>query len=101
MMRKTFTISLIAIAVAVLSISAAPQQAPPAPQPAPQQPSEIGVRITGDSGAQPRYAVPDFVALMPNAAEIAKTLGQVLWDDLNFERELYMIPRDTAATVPL
>ena len=101
MMRKTFTISLIAIAVAVLSISAAPQQAPPAPQPAPQQPSEIGVRITGDSGAQPRYAVPDFVALTPNAAEIAKTLGQVLWDDLNFERELYMIPRDTAATVPL
>ena len=101
MMRKPFTISLVAAVVAVLSISAEPQQPAAPQQPAPQQPSAIGVRVTGDSGAQPRYAVPDFVALTPNAAEIAKTLGQVLWDDLNFERELYMIPRDTAATVPV
>jgi TolB protein len=99
-MRKPLTIAFAAATIAVLSISA--QQPPPPSQPAaPQQPSEIGVRITGDSGAQPRYAVPDFVALTPNAAEIAKTLGQVLWDDLNFEREFYMIPRDTAASVPV
>ena len=99
MMRKPLTISFATAAIAVLSISA---QQPPSSQPAaPQQPSEIGVRITGDSGAQPRYAVPDFVALTPNAADIAKTLGQVLWDDLNFEREFYMIPRDTSATVPV
>ena len=56
--------------------------------------------IGGDSGAPPRFAVPDFVALTPDAAEIAKTVGQVLWDDLNFEREFYLIPRDTYATVP-
>jgi TolB protein len=30
----------------------------------------------------------------------AKTLGQVLWDDLDFEREFYMIPRDTYGSVP-
>jgi TolB protein len=95
MMRKTFTTSIVAALVAVLSISAEPQQ------PAPQQPSAVELRITGDSGAQPRYAVPDFVALTPNAADIAKTLGQVLWDDLNFEREFYMIPRDIAASVPV
>jgi TolB protein len=71
-----------------------------AQQPAPQQPSEIGTVISGDPGTPPRYAVPDFVALTPDAAEAAKTIGAVLWDDLNFEREFYMLPRDTYATVP-
>ena len=56
--------------------------------------------ISGDPGTPPRYAVPDFVALTPESAEIAKTLGLVLWDDLAFEREFYLIPRDTYATVP-
>ncbi len=65
-----------------------------------QQPSEIELVISGDPGTPPRYAVPDFVALTPDAAEVAKTLGQVLWDDLDFEREFYLIPRDTYATVP-
>jgi TolB protein len=89
------------VVVAALAASVlAAQQPPPSQQPAPQQPSEIGVRITGDPGVPPRYAVPDFVALTPSSAETAKMLGQVLWDDLNFEREFYMIPRDTAATVP-
>jgi TolB protein len=89
-----------ALAVGML----AAQQPPPASQqpanPAPQQPTDIGVRITGDPGVPPRYAVPDFVAMTPTAGETAKMLAQVLWDDLNFEREFYMIPRDTAATVP-
>jgi len=75
-----------------------PQQ-PPA-QPATQQPSEVSLVITGDPGTPPRYAVPDFVALTPDMAETAKTIGQVLWDDLNFEREFYMIPRDTYSSIP-
>ena len=79
--------------------AAAGRRQQPAPQP-PQQPSEVGVVISGDPGTPPRYAVPDFVALTPDAAEIAKTIGQVLWDDLNFEREFYLIPRDTYATDP-
>jgi TolB protein len=65
-----------------------------------QQPSEVAVVITGDPGTPPRYAVPDFVALTPEATDIAKTIGQVLWDDLAFEREFYLIPRDTYATIP-
>jgi TolB protein len=76
-----------------------PAQEPPASQ-APQQPSELALVISGDPGTPPRYAVPDFVALNPEAADAAKTIGQVLWDDLNFEREFYMIPRDTYATIP-
>jgi TolB protein len=66
-----------------------------------QQPTDLVVVISSDSaGTPPRYAVPDFVALTPDAADIAKTIGQVLWDDLNFEREFYMIPRDTYGSVP-
>jgi len=38
--------------------------------PAPQQPPEISARITGEPGTAPRYAVPDFIALSPGAAEI-------------------------------
>ena len=59
-----------------------------------QQP-EIELVIGGDGGAPPRYAVPDFVAASPDAAEAARTISQVLWDDLEFEREFYLIPRDT------
>ena len=66
-----------------------------------QQPSDIAVVISGDPGTPPRYAVPDFVALTPDIADVAKVLGQVLWDDLNFEREFYLIPRDTYASIPV
>jgi len=64
-----------------------------------QQP-EIELVIGGDGGAPPRYAVPDFIALSPDAAEAARTISQVLWDDLAFEREFYLIPRDTYSSVP-
>src|SRR4026209_2415186 len=64
-----------------------------------QQP-EIELVIGGATRTPPRYAVPDFVALSPDGGDIAKTIGQVLWDDLEFEREFYLIPRDTYATIP-
>jgi TolB protein len=59
------------------------------------------VVITGDPGTPPRYAVPDFISLTPDAGDIAKVAAQVLWDDLAFEREFYLIPRDTYATIPI
>jgi TolB protein len=64
-----------------------------------QQP-EFEIVIGGEPGTPPRYAVPDFVAGSPDAAEIAKTISQVLWEDLEFEREFYLIPRDTYSTIP-
>ncbi|HZL96336.1 MAG TPA: hypothetical protein VFB99_21965, partial [Vicinamibacterales bacterium] len=33
--------------------------------------------------------------------EAARVIGEVLWDDLNFEREFYMIPRDTYKSIPV
>jgi TolB protein len=74
------------------------QQQPPAAATR-QQPSEIELVISGEPGTPPRYAVPEFVALTPDAAETAKVVSQVLWDDLNFEREFYLIPRDTYTSV--
>ena len=85
--------------VAGIADSPATSQTAQTPQ-TPQQPSEVAVVISGDPGTPPRYAVPDFVAANPESADIAKTLSQVLWDDLAFEREFYLIPRDTYATIP-
>jgi TolB protein len=92
--RPVLTIAAAALAV----VTGVAQQ--PTPQ-QPQQPTEIETVLSGDPGTPPRIAVPDFVALTSDAAEGGKSIGQVLWDDLNFEREFYMIPRDTYSTVPV
>ena len=73
--------------------------------PAPQQPSDISTTISSDeAGAPPRFAVPDFIALHRNDAEMPvdapRPSRKVLWDDLNFEREFALIPRDIYATIP-
>ena len=74
-------------------------QQPPA---SPQQPNEVVTTITSDGGAAPRLAVPDFIALTKDAetVAIAKQIGQVLWDDLAFEKEFAFIPRDTYGSIP-
>ena len=86
------------------SIVIASSQAPQPPTPTNQSPSEIGVTILGtDPGTPPRLAVPDFLALSSDreTQDIARTIGEVLWDDLNYEREYYMIPRDTYKSIPV
>ena len=80
-----------------LTVSA---QQPPA---APQQQSEVSTRIgSGDPLLPPKLAVPPFIALSNDAETqaAAKVLSEVLWDDLEFEKEFYMIPRDTYRTIP-
>jgi TolB protein len=77
---------------AVLAQQTAPQQ----------QPTRIEARLTGDPGTPPRMAVPDFLALSADkeTQEIARTIASVLWDDLAYEREFYMVPRDTYRSIP-
>ena len=112
MTRSTCLIGTLVLA-AMVSYGAAvsSQTAPPAssgsaqtPPPAPQTQgqSEISLIISADALAPPRYAVPDFLALSSDAETMAaaKTISQVLWDDLEFEREFYTIPRDTYRTIP-
>ena len=87
---------------AAVTLTVAAQQ-PPTPQPAPpQQQSEIKVVIDGPPGLPPRIAVPDFLPLTNDAETVAaaKAIAEVLWDDLNFEREFYLVGRDTYKTVP-
>jgi len=70
---------------------------------APQQPSDLSTTISSDqSGAPPRFAIPDFIALSndPDTVDAAKTISKVLWDDIEFEREFALIPRDIIATIP-
>ena len=93
------------VAVAVLAAGAALLARPAVPgaaAPQAQQQSEVILSISGESGARPRYAVPDFIARAADAETqaAAKLMGAVLWDDLAFEREFYMVPRDTYRTIP-
>jgi TolB protein len=88
-------------ALVVGSFVVAAQQPPPPAQPPVQQPSEVSVIIRNDTGP-PKFAVPDFVPLStdPETRQIAQLLGEVLWDDLDFEREFNMIPRKEYSNVP-
>lgn len=87
--------------VASIGLLAA-QNPPPQPEgPVPQQ-NEISIAIRGDIGAPLHYAVPDFRALTPDpeTAAAARTIAEVLWADLAYEREFDLIPRDTYRTIP-
>ena len=65
----------------------------------PRQRSEIDLIIGDRIGAQPRFAVPDCLTLSGDPG-FARTIAQVLWDDLAFEREFRMLARDTYSTIP-
>jgi TolB protein len=99
----TRTIFIMAAAVgSIVVVAAQPPPSPPAP-PAPQQPSSVELVLRGDPGTPPRLAVPDFLSLSPDkeTQDIARTVAEVLWNDLDFEREFYMIPRDTYRSIPV
>ncbi len=92
--------SALVAALALLWASPSAFQTPQSPAQR-AQPSEIELAIAGDSGTPPRFAVPAFIAGAPDAADAAKVLTDVLWNDLAFEREFYLIPRDTYASIPV
>jgi TolB protein len=97
------TLPILLLALVYAGALAARQAPPQTPAPDQQrQQSEIELSISGEPGAPPRYAVPDFLALSadPDTQEAAKLIASVLWDDLAFEREFYLIPRDTYASIP-
>jgi TolB protein len=90
------------IPVTVLATTLALGLAVAAQAPQTTQPSDISTTISGDSGAPPRFALPPFIALSPDAdtAAAARTITNVLWDDLNFEREFQFVARDIYPTIP-
>ncbi len=102
MTKNPFRILLSAALTGAVSLTLLAQQ-PPAPQPTPpQQPTEVTVPIVGSGGLPPKLAIAGFIPLSSDAETVAaaKTIGDVLYDDINYEREYYMIAKDAIATVP-
>ena len=91
--------SVLAAAVGVLA-------APPPPAfveaAGPVQQDAVRVVIGDSIGSQSSIAVPDCLPLTPDETTRAasRAIAQVLWDDLDFEREFRMIPRDVYRTIP-
>jgi TolB protein len=95
----TKTIVTCALVAGLASLAGqAPQQQPTTPPPSENQQVRIGV--TG--GGAPKLAIAPFIALSDDAETVAaaKTIGDVLFDDVDYEREFYLIKKDTIATVP-
>ena len=69
----------------------------------PRQLSEVDLFIGDRIGAQPRFAVPDCLSLSSDTKTntAARTIAEVLWRDLEFEREFRMVARDTYDTIPV
>ncbi|MGE5246325.1 MAG: hypothetical protein ACM3SQ_19040 [Betaproteobacteria bacterium] len=89
-------------AAALITLGARAQTPAQQPPPPPQQPTEVTTTITSGTNAPPRLAIPEFIALSKDAETVAaaKTISQVLWDDIDFEREFLLIPRDVSRTIP-
>ena len=93
----------VAAAAASLSLTLLAQQPPAQPPPAqPQRPVDDVTVVALGSGGPPKLAVGGFIPLAsdPETVAAAKTISDVLWDDIAYEREYYMIAKDAIATVP-
>jgi TolB protein len=102
MPRRTLATALFLLAGCTALVLATQQPPAGQQQPQGQQPQDLQLTIKGGPGSLPHIAVPDFIALSADAETVAaaKTIAEVLWDDLNFEREYDMVPRDTYASIP-
>lgn len=67
----------------------------------PQRQTQLDLSMSG-RGYQPRLGLPDFIvpAGDDELAQAARTVAEVLWADLDFEKEFYMIPREESARIP-
>jgi TolB-like protein len=64
---------------------------------------QIGFVISGAAGQQPKLGIPEFVVAEGDAdlKAGAKTVSSVLYSDLEFEREFYLIEQARSASIPL
>ena len=102
-MTPSRALTAVIVLLGVAGLRSFAQQPAPASPPPPQQQSEVSLVIgSGTPGLPPKLAVPQPLALTNDAETqaAAKVIGEVLWDDLEFEREFYMIPRDTYRSIP-
>jgi TolB-like protein len=79
-------------------IVATPVQDPQTTQQQKQQELVLGPLTA--SSSHPKIGVPDFAKTGGNVTEVASVLADVLWADLDYEREYYMISRKSSAGIP-
>jgi len=79
-------------------IVATPVQDPQTTQQQKQQELVLGT-LTAPS-SHPKIGVPDFLKTGGNVTDAAPVLADVLWADLDYEREYYMISRKSSAGIP-
>jgi TolB protein len=97
------SLSALAAAASVsLTLLAQGQQPPAQPPASPPQGQEVTVTVLGTPGSPPKLAVAGFIPLSSDAETVAaaKTISDVLWDDIAYEREYYLIAKDAIATIP-
>jgi hypothetical protein len=105
-MTHTRLLATVLAASSAVLLAASPQQQQQQQQQQPptggqQQPTEVRTIISSDPGVVPKLAVPELIPLSTDADVVnaAKTIGDVLWDDLNYEHEFYLIAKDSLKTV--
>ena len=93
---------VMAVALAVLAAPLLPVSIGAAVEPQPQERDAVRVVIGDSIGTRSSIAVPDCLPLTPDETtrQASRTIAQVLWDDLDFEREFRLIPRDVYRTIP-
>lgn len=100
-MRTTFLLASVLLGAAVLAASPVPSAPDVRSIDIQQQQTEIRTTIGGASGRLPRLAIPAFLLSGADAevTEAAKTIADVLWKDLEFEREFQMISPQGASQI--
>ena len=107
MSRRLHTLSTHAVLGAIVLVGGTvqilgQQPADVSPRAFPQR-SEVDLIIGDRIGAQPRLAVPDCLNITGDdaaTASAASLIAEVLWNDLEFEREFRMVARDTSDSIP-
>jgi TolB protein len=87
------TVLALAMPAPVLPIVSRPLQ---------QGQADVAITMT-QAGGHPKLALPDFLGTSGDAelTTLGRTIADVLWNDLDYEREYTMIPRKVTASVPL
>lgn len=81
-------------------IVATPLQDPQTAQQQQQKNQILVLETLTGKDSHPKIGVQDFVKGGGNVAEAAPVLADVLWADLDYEREYYMIARKSSAGIP-
>ena len=96
-----FACAGLCLAGSVLLFGQQPPQQPPTAPPQSQQPTDIATKIIGPPGAPPKLGIAGVIPLSQDAETVAaaKTIADVLYDDIAYEREYWMIGKDAIQSV--